>query len=296
MSNEAVKLIRRAYEANSRGEVATMLQYVDPDLKWTYLDPSLEDPEPQVCHGRHELEAALERQAERGLKAELEEVEAMGDRVMVVVRTPGLDMFRLRKAGDRNYAVFTVREGRIVARGSNSRRPRPRFSARPSNSWNLRISFAKAGRGRSREHGEGCSDHWPEPLRRCQDGVVLAHRYGLSGGGEAVRHDRDRRRGRPAPRGSGGVVALQPELGTIDISGHGLAGSKKFRNVKVNPKVAFVVDDIASIDPWRPRVVMVQGHAEALEGQASTFDGSDDAIIRIAPDKIVSWGLDEGTG
>lgn len=57
----------------------------------------------------------MERQAERGLKVELEEVAARGDRVMVVVRTPGVDAFRVRKADDRNYAVFTVREGRIVA-------------------------------------------------------------------------------------------------------------------------------------------------------------------------------------
>ena len=110
-----MELIRRAYEAYSRGDVATMLEFVDPDLEWTYLDPSTEDPEPQVCHGRHELETALERQAEHGLKAELEEVAARGDRVMVVVRTPGVDAFRVVKAGDRNYAVFTVREGRIVA-------------------------------------------------------------------------------------------------------------------------------------------------------------------------------------
>jgi hypothetical protein len=38
-----------------------MLELVDPDLEWTYMDPSLEDPEPQVCRGRHELESALER-------------------------------------------------------------------------------------------------------------------------------------------------------------------------------------------------------------------------------------------
>ena len=55
-------LIRRAYEAYSRGDVATMLQFVDPDLEWTYLDPSLEDPEPRVCHGSHELETALSQQ------------------------------------------------------------------------------------------------------------------------------------------------------------------------------------------------------------------------------------------
>jgi len=115
MSNENVELLRKAYEVYSRGDIAAMLQFVDPDVEWTYLDPSLEDPYPQVCHGRHELETALERQAERGLKAELEEVAARGDRVMVVVRTPGIDMYRMRKADDRNYAVFTVREGRIVA-------------------------------------------------------------------------------------------------------------------------------------------------------------------------------------
>jgi ketosteroid isomerase-like protein len=115
MSKENMKLIGRAYEAYSRGDVATMLRFVDPDLEWTYLDPNLEDPDPQVCHGRHELETALERRAEHGLKAELEEVTARGDRVMVVVRTPGVDGYRMRKADDRNYAVFTVREGRIVA-------------------------------------------------------------------------------------------------------------------------------------------------------------------------------------
>lgn len=115
MSNGNVDLIRRAYEAYSRGDMATMLELVDPDLEWTYLDPSLEDPAPQVCHGRHELAAALERQAERDPKAELEEVVARGDRVMVVVRTPGVDSFRERKADDRTYAVFTVRDGRIVA-------------------------------------------------------------------------------------------------------------------------------------------------------------------------------------
>src|SRR5919204_4508565 len=115
MANDNEGLIRRAYEAYSRGDVSTMLRFVDPELEWTYLDPSLEDPEPHVCHGRHELEAVLQRQAERGLKAELEEVAAQGDQVMVVVRTPGVDAFRVRKADDRNYAVFTVRGERVLA-------------------------------------------------------------------------------------------------------------------------------------------------------------------------------------
>ncbi len=115
MSNESVDLIRAAYEAYARGDLATMLQHVDQDVEWTYLDPGIEDPEPQVCHGRHELEHALRRQAERGLRAELDEVVGNGDRVMVIARTPGIDAYRVSKEGDRNYTVFTVRGGRIVA-------------------------------------------------------------------------------------------------------------------------------------------------------------------------------------
>ena len=114
MSSENVELIRRAYEGYAHGDTTSMLSLVDPDLEWTYLDPAEEDPEPQICHGRHELEAALERQAEQGFMAELEEVIGNGDRVMVVVRIPGLDTYRVRQADDRSFIVVTVREGRIV--------------------------------------------------------------------------------------------------------------------------------------------------------------------------------------
>jgi len=39
MWNDNVELIRTAYEAYARGDVVTMLGFVDPDLEWTYLDP-----------------------------------------------------------------------------------------------------------------------------------------------------------------------------------------------------------------------------------------------------------------
>jgi ketosteroid isomerase-like protein len=114
MSNENVKLVRGGYEAHAHGDTRSMLRFIDPDLEWTYLDPGEEDPEPQVCHG-HELEVALERQTEQGLKAELEEVIGNGDRVMVVVRIPGVDAYRVRQTDDQSFLVMTVREGRIVA-------------------------------------------------------------------------------------------------------------------------------------------------------------------------------------
>jgi ketosteroid isomerase-like protein len=108
-------LIRAAYDAYRRGDVDGMLAAVAPDLEWTYLDPSLVDPQPQVCHGRDEFAAALRGQAERGLTAQLEEVIAQGDRVAVCVHIPGVDSYRQWAAHDRNYDVFTVRDGRIVA-------------------------------------------------------------------------------------------------------------------------------------------------------------------------------------
>jgi ketosteroid isomerase-like protein len=50
--------VSTAYEAYARGDLPTMLGLVHPDLEWTFLDPSFEDPEPQVCHGRQELQSA----------------------------------------------------------------------------------------------------------------------------------------------------------------------------------------------------------------------------------------------
>jgi ketosteroid isomerase-like protein len=115
MSNENAELIRRAYQAYADGNLAPMLELVDPKLEWTYLDPTLEHPIPQVCHGRHELEQVLGGWAEHGRRAELEEVAGSGELVMVGVRTPGVDAHHGWRRGDRAYSVFTVQEGRIVA-------------------------------------------------------------------------------------------------------------------------------------------------------------------------------------
>jgi ketosteroid isomerase-like protein len=114
MCNQNEWIVREAFLAYDRGDVARMMEFVDPDLEWTYLDPGLEDPQPQVCHGREELEKALRRQAGLGLKAEVEEVVAVGDQVMLVMRTPGVGQYRHRNADDRSYDVLTVRDGLIV--------------------------------------------------------------------------------------------------------------------------------------------------------------------------------------
>ena len=115
MSEENEILVRAAYEAYDRGDMTGMLALVHPDLEWTYLDPAFADPEPQTCHGRHQLMEALERQASSGLTSHIEEITSRGDKVLVVLHTPGLDQRRAWSAGDRNYLVLTFRQQQVIA-------------------------------------------------------------------------------------------------------------------------------------------------------------------------------------
>jgi pyridoxamine 5'-phosphate oxidase family protein len=79
---------------------------------------------------------------------------------------------------------------------------------------------------------------------------------------------------------------------TIDISGHDMAASQKFRNVRQGSKVALVVDDIASVQPWRVRCLEIRGRAEAIAAPHDSGARMPGAIIRIHPERIISWGID----
>jgi pyridoxamine 5'-phosphate oxidase family protein len=95
-----------------------------------------------------------------------------------------------------------------------------------------------------------------------------------------------------APQANPVGFTVNAGLGTIDIFGFNLAKSKKYRNVKANPKVAFVVDDLASVDPWVVRGVEIRGVAEALGGVAAPMAQMGDEVIRVHPRRIISWGVD----
>jgi len=114
MCNENEWIVREAFLAYDRGDIARAMDFVDPDLEWTYLAPGPEDTQPMVRHGRDELEKLIHQQAQRGLRSELEEVVAAGDQVIVVLRTPGLSQYLSGHPADRTYDVVTVRDGRIV--------------------------------------------------------------------------------------------------------------------------------------------------------------------------------------
>jgi pyridoxamine 5'-phosphate oxidase family protein len=106
------------------------------------------------------------------------------------------------------------------------------------------------------------------------------------------------RLGRLATVGSSGEPHVVPvsfrynaELDSIDIGGHGIAKSKKFRDVARSGRAAFVVDDV--LPPWRPRGIEVRGVAETHDtGGKEVMADFDPELIRIYPTRIVGWGLD----
>jgi pyridoxamine 5'-phosphate oxidase family protein len=46
-----------------------------------------------------------------------------------------------------------------------------------------------------------------------------------------------------------------------------------------------VIDDIASVDPWRVRCLEVRGHGEAIDPLG------DAPVIRIHPERVISFGI-----
>lgn len=78
---------------------------------------------------------------------------------------------------------------------------------------------------------------------------------------------------------------------TVLIGGWALGTTRKFRNVRANPHVALVIDDIASLDPWAVRGVEIRGPAEALDDIDPPRPGMSREVIRIHPSWILGWGL-----
>jgi pyridoxamine 5'-phosphate oxidase family protein len=81
---------------------------------------------------------------------------------------------------------------------------------------------------------------------------------------------------------------------TIEFGGHGgFAKRKKYRDIARNPRVAFVIDDLASINPWKVRGIEIRGRAEIVPtGGTELGPGFDPEMVRITPQRIISWGVE----
>jgi pyridoxamine 5'-phosphate oxidase family protein len=73
---------------------------------------------------------------------------------------------------------------------------------------------------------------------------------------------------------------------TIDVGGHELELTKKFRDVARTGRAAIVMDDVGDAGEWIPRGIEIRGRGEAIALPTP--------LIRIHPERIVSWGLGAG--
>jgi pyridoxamine 5'-phosphate oxidase family protein len=101
----------------------------------------------------------------------------------------------------------------------------------------------------------------------------------------------DRRLARIATVGDDGTPHVTPvgwsyndAADTIDVGGLDLERTKKYRDAERSGRAAIVIDDIASVDPWRVRGVEVRGRAEILREPRP--------LIRIHPERVLSWGIE----
>jgi pyridoxamine 5'-phosphate oxidase family protein len=66
--------------------------------------------------------------------------------------------------------------------------------------------------------------------------------------------------------------------------------TRKFRNVQAgNAKVAIVIDDLVSVQPWTPRYLRIYGTAELVDRQGQFGPAP---YMRITPTISWSWNLD----
>ena len=80
------------------------------------------------------------------------------------------------------------------------------------------------------------------------------------------------------------------------VGGINILESTKYKNTLKNNKVALVIDDLKTVNPWNPRGVRIYGIADTVdrkEGYMSNTNHPQSRYIRIKPAKKWSWGIEE---
>jgi pyridoxamine 5'-phosphate oxidase family protein len=101
-----------------------------------------------------------------------------------------------------------------------------------------------------------------------------------------------------APQTHPVAYRVNEDTATIEVGGPALRESRKFRNIQADPRVSFVVDDLATPeetlgpDGQLGRGVEIRGWAETLEGEQPLMNGFTNDLIRIHARRVVAWNLD----
>ena len=79
-------------------------------------------------------------------------------------------------------------------------------------------------------------------------------------------------------------VGFSVDGDSIVSGGLDITKTVRYKHLLENPQATIVIDDLATVDPWRPRGVKVRG-AVTLEGEGAK------TRIRIHPAVVWSWGI-----
>lgn len=92
---------------------------------------------------------------------------------------------------------------------------------------------------------------------------------------------------------------LQPDVAPVGFEFDGVyfyigglqqTRTNKYKNVVGgNTKVALVVDDVESTDPWMPRGIKIHGEAEMIERQGQLGSAP---FLKVKPERVWSWGIE----
>ena len=92
---------------------------------------------------------------------------------------------------------------------------------------------------------------------------------------------------------------LQPDVSPVGyefdgeyfyVGGMNNKATRKYKNVADgNSRVALVVDDLESVDPWSPRGIRVFGTADIVDHEGYAGSGS---YLRIRPTVTWSWNVE----
>jgi pyridoxamine 5'-phosphate oxidase family protein len=80
------------------------------------------------------------------------------------------------------------------------------------------------------------------------------------------------------------------------VGGMNILKSIKYKNILKNDRVAIVIDDLKTVNPWDPRGIKIYGTADVTTRQNGYMENTDHPnpqYIRISPKRKWSWGIEE---
>jgi ketosteroid isomerase-like protein len=99
-------LARRGYQAALNGDLESLREFLDPEVKWHGGDPSA----PGACQNREQAIEFMRQASSKRSVGELVDVLEAGDRVVVIMRPPGDG----REPGRLTANLTTFRAGRAI--------------------------------------------------------------------------------------------------------------------------------------------------------------------------------------